>query len=259
MAPPGLGAPPGAGAPAFGAPPGAGAPDLAPPGLGAPPGAGAPAFGAPPGAGAPPGLGAPPGAGAPPGFGAAAAAPAAPAAAAPPAAAFFSASAFFLASASSAAFFLAASSSARARSSASMASVSTQPRSGCWIHSGSRAGGRAPSTSTESRIIWAMSRTSGFVSSSSARLFTPSDIIVLQNGQPIAIADAPVSRASEVRLTLMRSPMVSSIHMRAPPAPQQKPVSLLRGISTRFAPDAPISSRGASKTLLWRPRKHGSW
>ena len=29
--------------------------------------------------------------------------------------------------------------------------------------------------------------------------------------------------------------------MRAPPAPQQKPVFLLRGISTRFAPDAPIT------------------
>ena len=104
-----------------------------------------------------------------------------------------------------------------------------------------------------------MSTTSGFLSSSSTTLLTPSDIIVLQNGQPMAMADAPVATASSVRLTLMRWPMVSSIHMRAPPAPQQKPVFLLRGISTRFAPDAPISSRGASKTLLWRPRKHGSW
>ena len=167
------------------APPGVGAPPFAPPGFGAPPGDGAP-FLAPPGVGAPPLVAAP---------------AAAPAAAAPaPAAAF---SAFFF-SAASAFLRLASSSSRRRRSSSSAFFGSTQPRSGCSIHSGSRACGSSPSTFTESRSIWAMSRTSGFFSSSSMTLLTPSFIIVLQNGQPMAIASAPVPTASSVRFTLMR-------------------------------------------------------
>ncbi|EUA15948.1 putative iron-sulfur-binding reductase domain protein [Mycobacterium xenopi 4042] len=40
--------------------------------------------------------------------------------------------------------------------------------------------------------------------------------------------------------------MCSSIHIRAPPAPQQKLRSACRGISVSDAPEAPISSRGAS-------------
>ena len=68
-----------------------------------------------------------------------------------------------------------------------------------------------------------------------------------QNGQPVAILSAPVATASTVRFTLMREPMLSSIHMRAPPAPQQKEVSLLRGISVNVAPGMiSSSSRGAS-------------
>ena len=81
-----------------------------------------------------------------------------------------------------------------------------------------------------------------------------------QNGQPTAIWSAPVATASWVRFTLIREPRFSSIHMRAPPAPQQKERSELRGISANFAPGMTLSSsRGASYTWLWRPRKHGSW
>ena len=48
------------------------------------------------------------------------------------------------------------------------------------------------------------------------------EIITRQNGQPMAIRSAPVAMASSVRLRLMRVPSFSSIHIRAPPAPQQK-------------------------------------
>ncbi|CAB4932390.1 unannotated protein [freshwater metagenome] len=55
---------------------------------------------------------------------------------------------------------------------------------------------------------------------------TPSFSMTRQNGQPVAIFDgaAPfeprVSSASSTRSMLMRLPIFSSIHMRAPPAPQ---------------------------------------
>ncbi len=66
-----------------------------------------------------------------------------------------------------------------------------------------------------------------------------------QNGQAIAIRSAPVATASAVRVLLIRVPIFSSIHMRAPPAPQQKDRSELRGISVKVTPgSAPISSRG---------------
>ena len=58
---------------------------------------------------------------------------------------------------------------------------------------------------------------------------------------------APVARASSVRFMLMRVPSFSSIHMRAPPAPQQKDFSWLRGISRNSTPgNAPINSRGGA-------------
>ncbi len=77
--------------------------------------------------------------------------------------------------------------------------------------------------------------------------FTPSAIIVMQKGQATAISSACVASASPARSTLMRVPTVSSIHMRPPPAPQQSPLSLLRGISTRTTGSARLSvSRGAS-------------
>ena len=63
-----------------------------------------------------------------------------------------------------------------------------------------------------------------------------------QNGQPTAIWSAPVPTASLVRFSLIRSPMFSSIHMRAPPAPQQKDFSEWRSISTYSAPGSTWSS-----------------
>jgi hypothetical protein len=71
----------------------------------------------------------------------------------------------------------------------------------------------------------------------------------------VAICFAPVSTASVVRLTLIRSPSFSSIHIRAPPAPQQKDRSLLRGISRTSAFGRTFrSSRGGEYTSLCRPR-----
>ena len=121
-----------------------------------------------------------------------------------------------------------------------------------------RGSGRWPSTSTESRSICATSRTAG-AGVASATAFTPDTIIVLQNGQPTAISAAPVATASAARFSLMRVPKFSSMNMRAPPAPQQKPSLRFRGISTKSAPVAPNNSRGGSNTLLCRPKKHGSW
>src|SRR5579872_1623839 len=63
---------------------------------------------------------------------------------------------------------------------------------------------------------------------------TPSLIIVMQKGQAVAIASAPVASSSCVRSMLIRLPCVSSIHMRPPPAPQHMPRLLLRSGSTRF-------------------------
>ena len=102
---------------------------------------------------------------------------------------------------------------------------------------------------TAASSIWATSRTS---TSSRASPFAcwavrPSESITRQNGQPTAIWSAPVATASAVRVSLMREPIVSSIHMRAPPAPQQKDRSELRGISTNLVSGSTLSSsRGAS-------------
>jgi hypothetical protein len=102
----------------------------------------------------------------------------------------------------------------------------------------------ADSPFTEASSICATSRTS-----TSSRAYAvgllggePSDSITRQNGQPTAIWSAPVATASLVRLTLIRSPRFSSIHMRAPPAPQQKERSADRSISTYDAPGSTCSS-----------------
>ena len=69
-----------------------------------------------------------------------------------------------------------------------------------------------------------------------------------------------VPSASSMRSVLMRLPIRSSIHIRAPPAPQQKPRFLHRCISWVWTPGTvSMISRGGVNTLLWRPRKHGSW
>ena len=66
---------------------------------------------------------------------------------------------------------------------------------------------------------------------------------------------APVASASSVRSMFTFLPIVSSIHMRAPPAPQHMPLVPLRGISTTsMPPSEPITLRGARYTSLWRPR-----
>ncbi len=67
----------------------------------------------------------------------------------------------------------------------------------------------------------------------------------MQNGQAVEIRSASVVSASSVRSTLIRLPIFSSIHMRAPPAPQQNPRSLQRCISTVWNPGMALRiSRG---------------
>ena len=48
----------------------------------------------------------------------------------------------------------------------------------------------------------------------------------------------------------MRVPVVSSIHIRPPPAPQQKVCLPLFSISTTETPAAPSTERGAATTPL---------
>ena len=121
--------------------------------------------------------------------------------------------------------------------------------------------GRVPDSSREMelRSITATSLTLVVGVESCAKDFTPPVIMTLQKGQPVAISSAPVSRACSVRKSLMRVPSFSSMNMRAPPAPQQKASSRFLSISRSSTPVASSSSRGGSKTLLWRPRKQGSW
>ena len=97
---------------------------------------------------------------------------------------------------------------------------------------------------TEASSICATSRTSTSSRASPLACWavSPSESITRQKGQPTAIWSAPVPTASLVRLRLIRSPMFSSIHMRAPPAPQQKDFSELRSISTKSAPGSTWSS-----------------
>jgi hypothetical protein len=77
---------------------------------------------------------------------------------------------------------------------------------------------------------------------------TPSSSITVQKGQATASVSAPVSVASRTRSTLICFPR-SSIHMCAPPAPQQNVFLPLRFISTGL-PTAATSSRGSASTSL---------
>ena len=106
------------------------------------------------------------------------------------------------------------------------------------------AAGALVSPLTEASSIWATSRTStsSRAEPSDCFIVRPSESITRQKGQPTAIWSAPVSMASWVRLRLIRSPMFSSIHIRAPPAPQQKERSELRGISVSSASGMTSSS-----------------
>src|SRR5262249_17780233 len=77
---------------------------------------------------------------------------------------------------------------------------------------------------------------------------TPSSSITVQNGHATASVPAPVSAASRTRSSLIGFPR-SSIHMCAPPAPQQNVRLRFRPISTGV-PTAATSSRGSSRTSL---------
>jgi hypothetical protein len=82
----------------------------------------------------------------------------------------------------------------------------------------------------------------------------------MQFGHAAVTSSAPVPRTSSARFSLMRVPIRSSIHMRAPPAPQRNEVVRLRGISMSRTPDTlPRISRGGLNIRLWRPRLQGSW
>ena len=74
----------------------------------------------------------------------------------------------------------------------------------------------------------------------------------MQNGQATASVSAPVSTAWRTRSSLIGEPR-SSIHMCAPPAPQQKVRLPCRAISTGSPTDA-TSSRGSAATSLCRAR-----
>ena len=76
------------------------------------------------------------------------------------------------------------------------------------------------------------------------RLVTASLSMTEQNGQATAMVLAPVAMASSPRFLLTCVPIFSYIHMRAPPAPQQKDLSAVRPISTLVAPVASMRSRG---------------
>src|SRR5436190_20973358 len=93
-----------------------------------------------------------------------------------------------------------------------------------------------------------------FVLSSLLKCFTPSVIMVLQNGQATAITSGLCSSASLV-LSLLTSfsPFAGSLYgfsdslnNCAPPAPQQNPLALLLFISASSASSLEIISRGAS-------------
>ena len=107
----------------------------------------------------------------------------------------------------------------------------------------------ADSPFTDASSICATSRTSTSSRAwpSACSEVSPSESITRQKGQPTAIWSAPVATASWVRLTLIRSPRFSSIHIRAPPAPQQNERSCDRSISTYDAPGSTCrSSRGGA-------------
>jgi hypothetical protein len=55
--------------------------------------------------------------------------------------------------------------------------------------------------------------------------------MTMQYGQAVETTSGSSASASSIRSTLIRLPIFSSIHIRAPPAPQQKPRSLHRCIS----------------------------
>ena len=92
------------------------------------------------------------------------------------------------------------------------------------------------------------------VSLASPELFlalTASPSMTRQYGQPVEMVSGSVPSASSIRSVLIRLPIRSSIHIRAPPAPQQNPRFLHRCISCGLdAGHRSMISRGGVKTLL---------
>src|SRR5262249_12594598 len=87
------------------------------------------------------------------------------------------------------------------------------------------------------------------------RCFFPSVIITLQSGQATATVFAPVATSSSAGFTLTREPIFSSMNIRPPPAPQQKPRFRRRSGSTRSTRGSRRSTwRGASYSPFHRPR-----
>ena len=79
--------------------------------------------------------------------------------------------------------------------------------------------------------------------------------MTLQNGQPTATVLAPVATSSSARFTFTRLPIFSSMNIRPPPAPQQKPLLLARSGSTRSTTGRRRRIvRGASYSPFHRPR-----
>src|SRR5579884_66556 len=68
------------------------------------------------------------------------------------------------------------------------------------------------------------------------RAVIESPSITRQYGQAVEMTSGLVDSASSTRSVLIRLPIRSSIHIRAPPAPQQKPRSLQRCISVLRRP-----------------------
>ena len=70
--------------------------------------------------------------------------------------------------------------------------------------------------------------------------------MTMQYGHPVEIVSGSVPSASSIRSVLIRLPIRSSIHILAPPAPQQNPRSLHRCISWACTPGpCAMISRGA--------------
>ena len=115
---------------------------------------------------------------------------------------------------------------------------------------------------TERASNWATSTISSDSGASPEAFFAAiaSPSMTRQYGHAVDTVSGLVPSASSMRSVLIRLPIRSSIHIRAPPAPQQNPRSLHRCISCDWTPGTcSMISRGGLNTLLCRPRKHGSW
>src|SRR5699024_979037 len=88
-------------------------------------------------------------------------------------------------------------------------------------------------------------------SCSTSFAFVPSLNIVRQNGQALEIIVGSASSSCSVLATLIRFPVVSSVHMSPPPAPQHIPFSRVRSGSTKVNPGIAFKiSLGGSYTPL---------